>query len=312
MKLRILAVALCLSSSAQAQVNPGTSPLSGAKGGTNNAFMQFTGPATSIKTYGLPNASDTITTIAASQTLTNKTFNCANNTCTVRIAFDVSGLAAGCATWLATASSANLRSCMSDETGTGVLYFQGGDIGTPSAGVGTNLTGTAASLTAGNATKLTTPRAIGIAGSTGLTATGVNFDGTAAINPALTGTLVVANGGTGDTGTAWTTYTPSPACGTATFTVNGSKSKTMGKTTWVQFDATITAIGTCTTNITFNLPNTANSAGGLAGREMVAVGNGTTCGFLPAATAATCSHAQVATVFTVNERIIVSGVYENQ
>ena len=27
-----------------------------------------------------------------------------------------------------------------DETGTGVAYFQGGDLGTPSAGVGTNLT----------------------------------------------------------------------------------------------------------------------------------------------------------------------------
>lgn len=54
-----------------------------------------------------------------------------------------------CATWLVTPSSANLRSCMSDETGTGLLYFQNGDIGTPSAGVGTN-------LTALNATQLTT------------------------------------------------------------------------------------------------------------------------------------------------------------
>lgn len=111
----------------------------------------------------------------------------------------ITGLSANCGTWLATASSANLRSCMTDESGTGVLYFQGGDAGTPSALVGTNISGTAASLTAGNATKLATARAIGIAGSTGLTATGVNFDGTAAINPALTGTLVVANGGTNAT-----------------------------------------------------------------------------------------------------------------
>lgn len=50
---------------------------------------------------------------------------------------------------------------------------------------------------ADTATKLATARAIGIAGSTGLTATGVNFDGTAAINPALTGTLIPGNGGTG-------------------------------------------------------------------------------------------------------------------
>lgn len=111
----------------------------------------------------------------------------------------LAGMGAGCATWLGIPSSANLRGCLTDESGTGVLYFQGGDAGTPSALVGTNISGTAASLTVGNATKLATARAIGIAGSTGLTATGVNFDGTAAINPALTGTLVVANGGTNAT-----------------------------------------------------------------------------------------------------------------
>jgi hypothetical protein len=49
--------------------------------------------------------------------------------------------AAGLITFMTTPSSANLRSLITDETGTGVLYFQGGDIGTPSAGVGTNLTG---------------------------------------------------------------------------------------------------------------------------------------------------------------------------
>jgi len=60
----------------------------------------------------------------------------------------LSALGAGCATWLGTPSSANLRGCVSDETGTGLIYFQGGDIGTPSAGNGSNLT----SL---NATQLT-------------------------------------------------------------------------------------------------------------------------------------------------------------
>ncbi len=50
------------------------------------------------------------------------------------------------------ASSATLRGILTDETGTGLAYFQGGDLGTPSAGVATNLTGTAASLTAGNVT----------------------------------------------------------------------------------------------------------------------------------------------------------------
>lgn len=53
----------------------------------------------------------------------------------------------------------------------------GGALGTPSSGVATNLTGTAASLTAGNATKLATPRTIA----------GVSFDGSANIAIASTG-----------------------------------------------------------------------------------------------------------------------------
>lgn len=60
--------------------------------------------------------------------------------------------ASGILTFLGTPSSANLRAALTDESGTGVAYFQGGDLGTPSAGVGTNLTGTAAGLTAGNVT----------------------------------------------------------------------------------------------------------------------------------------------------------------
>ncbi|MET4315880.1 hypothetical protein [Bradyrhizobium sp. RT4b] len=78
MKLRgIIALAFALACApAFAQVSPGTSPLSGSKGGTNNAFMQFTGPATSIKTFTLPNATDTIATLAAIQTFSAaKTFN---------------------------------------------------------------------------------------------------------------------------------------------------------------------------------------------------------------------------------------------
>lgn len=100
----------------------------------------------------------------------------------------VSGLGTGIATALGVAVGS-----------AGSPVVNGGALGTPSSGVGTNLTGTAASLTAGNATKLATARAIGIGGTTGLTATGVNFDGSAAITPALTGTLAVASGGTGVT-----------------------------------------------------------------------------------------------------------------
>lgn len=49
--------------------------------------------------------------------------------------------ASGFDTFTATPSSANLRALLSDETGTGLAYFQGGDAGTPSALVLTNATG---------------------------------------------------------------------------------------------------------------------------------------------------------------------------
>lgn len=54
---------------------------------------------------------------------------------------NLAGVGTGCVTWLATPSSANLRGCLTDETGTGLAYFQGGALGTPASGVATNLTG---------------------------------------------------------------------------------------------------------------------------------------------------------------------------
>ena len=55
----------------------------------------------------------------------------------------------GNASSLGSFTSANLRGALTDESGTGAAYFQGGDLGTPSAGVATN-------LTALNATQITT------------------------------------------------------------------------------------------------------------------------------------------------------------
>jgi hypothetical protein len=66
--------------------------------------------------------------------------------------------AAGMQNFLASPTSANLRTAMTDETGTGLLVFNTSPtlvtpaLGTPSALVGTNITGTAAGLTAGNVT----------------------------------------------------------------------------------------------------------------------------------------------------------------
>lgn len=68
----LLAIALSctIGSVALAQTSPGTSPLSGKKGGTNNAFMQFSGPAISVKTYTLANASDAIALLGQIETWT--------------------------------------------------------------------------------------------------------------------------------------------------------------------------------------------------------------------------------------------------
>jgi len=67
--------------------NSGDLVLKGATSGstTINAAVAASGTLT------LPAATDTLTANATAATLTNKTLNCANNTCTVRLATDVTG-----------------------------------------------------------------------------------------------------------------------------------------------------------------------------------------------------------------------------
>lgn len=91
--------------------------------GSSSGSATVKAPATGGGTATLFQGSDTIVGTSVSQTLTNKTFNCASNTCTVRVASDISGLGANVATWLGIPTSANLAAALTDETGSGAVVF---------------------------------------------------------------------------------------------------------------------------------------------------------------------------------------------
>jgi len=125
---------------------------SGANAGSNLALNAYSDAGALLGTA--------LTAVRSTQvaTFTQPPVLVGTNITGVPISTGVSGLGTGVATFLATPSSANLAAALTDETGTGANVFANSPtlvtpaLGTPSALVGTNITGTAAGLTAGNVT----------------------------------------------------------------------------------------------------------------------------------------------------------------
>jgi hypothetical protein len=116
---------------------------------------------------------------------------------------------------------------------------------------------------------------------------------------------------------AWKAFTPAISCGTATFTVNQAQVNYNGigsatKTSNLVLDFTITAIGTCTNTLNFTIPNSTSGASVLFGQESAGT-NGNMAGCHTAAATSTMGCFKLNNAnYAVNERWIISGLYQSQ
>lgn len=109
--------------------------------GSSSGTAVLKAPATAGSTVmALPVGTDVLVAQTTTQTLTNKTFNCNNNTCTVRIGSDVTGLGTGVATALGLATNVAGGAVVSTAalTAFGIVYGGGSGSSPGSTAAGSN------------------------------------------------------------------------------------------------------------------------------------------------------------------------------
>lgn len=153
--------------------------------------------------------------------------------------------------------------------------------------------------------KITVPAAAGTP-----TLTLGSSSGTPAVTASAPLAITAATGNITFDNTAWTSFTPSPVCGTATFTSNSARFKQIGKIVFVSYDITFTALGTCgVTTLTMATPvSSAGFGASMAGKDIGGTSNKTIGCSISGATTS-CLYAD-ATTWVNGARVFLSGVYE--